>query len=186
MVWPVEIEEIYFVVTFDTSWCDVMKRHSMTSWHYLTTLRQEYWQGGHIKGGYANSAAFSCNLSIIDHEAGRECTWQPPSIRSFVSLFVWALLFWYLQPTSGLVKKMKPASFFLSLAITQSIVWIDSITSDFDFLTSMSHFGFIFSEPGLVRVVTDRPTDGRYQVHYLPTSQCLRSITIWTFPSNCI
>ncbi len=41
---------------------------------------------------------------------------------------------------------MKPASFFLFLAITQSVA---NASVDFDFLTFMSHFGFIFSEPGL-------------------------------------
>ncbi len=52
------------------------------------------------------------------------------------------LVAWFRKNEAGLI--------FIVLGHNSIYSWSLSITSDFDFLTSMSHFDFIFSELGLV------------------------------------
>ena len=47
---------------------DVTWRHSVTSWHPLTTSGQEYWKRRHVAGGRVNAHAFSyCTINRLNY-----------------------------------------------------------------------------------------------------------------------
>ncbi len=68
-----------------------------TSWHHLTTFRQEYWQRGHVTGGRVNAQGFSLQAAQISSSHLSCTTCNPSCLPTFP---IGEIIYWSLRSSA--------------------------------------------------------------------------------------